>query len=200
MTCAPETDVFHTKDDVVRLRRYFHMNPELSFAEVETARNIQNYCDSLGLVTKANIARTGVAAVLHGGHSDGPCILLRADMDALPIEEANEHIAWKSRVAGVSHACGHDCHCAILLTVARILAMPRYVAQLHGAVKFIFQPAEEHGAGAKHMIADGVLEEDNDVLHCPRVDQVYGLHVWSYHRLGKVSAFTLKLTAFRVTV
>eukprot|EP01084_Bolivina_argentea_P150822 263340_1 len=107
-------------------------------------------------------------------------------MDALPIQELNNDIAYKSRIKNVSHACGHDCHMAILLTVARILSQPKYVRQLHGCIKFIFQPAEEGGAGAKYMISDGVLDEDYKELNCPSVDQVYGLHVWSYSKLGKI--------------
>jgi len=178
-------DVFKTKTDLVRIRRYFHVHPELSYQEFETAKHIANYCETLGLVTKKEVGKTGVVAVLHGGHSDGQCIALRADMDALPIQELND-FDYKSQVKDVMHACGHDCHMAILLTVARILAMPKYVKQLHGCVKFIFQPAEEGGAGAKFMIEDGVLDEDYEVLNCPEVDQVYGLHVWSYSKLGKI--------------
>eukprot|EP01084_Bolivina_argentea_P032867 60847_1 len=197
-------DVFNTKTDLIRLRRYFHANPELSWEEIETAKNISNYCESLGLATKKGVGKTGVVAVLHGAFSDGLCIALRSDMDALPIHEENNHIAYKSRVSGVSHACGHDCHMSILLTVARILSQPKYVKRLHGCVKFIFQPAEEGGAGAKCMVNEGVLNEDNVVLNCPEVDQVYGLHVWSYCKLGKIvlksgalmagsSMFTLKV-------
>jgi len=181
-------DVFDTKADLIKLRRYFHANPELSWQEVQTAKNIASYCESLGLATKKNVGRTGVVAVLHGAHSDGECIALRADMDALPIQEENPHIKYQSRKANVSHACGHDCHMAILLTVARILSGPKYVRQLHGCVKLIFQPAEEGGGGAKFMIDDGVLDADDSQLNCPAVDQVYGLHVWSYLKLGKIVA------------
>ena len=179
-------DVFKTERDLKRLRRYFHANPELSWEEIETGKNIIKYCESLGLVTKKDIGKTGVVAVLHGSHSDGPCIALRADMDALPIQEENTNIPYKSRIKNVSHACGHDCHMAILLTVARILSQPKYVKKLHGCIKFIFQPAEEGGAGAKYMISDGVLNDDIKDLNCPKVDQIYGLHVWSYSKLGKV--------------
>lgn len=183
-------DVFNTKSDLIRLRRYFHANPELSWKEIETGKNIAKYCESLGLAVKKKVGKTGVVAVLHGaGGIDGDCIGLRADMDALPIQELNNDIAFKSRVKNVSHACGHDCHMAILLTVARILSQPKYVKQLHGCIKFIFQPAEEGGAGAKHMIADGVLDadtSDQNSLNCPPVDQIYGLHVWSYSKLGKI--------------
>mmetsp|Transcript_44013 Transcript_44013/g.39241 ORF Transcript_44013/g.39241 Transcript_44013/m.39241 type:complete len:772 (+) Transcript_44013:24-2339(+) len=178
-------DVFNTKNDLIRLRRYFHANPELSWQEIETAKNISNYCESLGLATKQGVGKTGVVAVLHGAFSDGDTIGLRADMDALPINEENINLPFKSRKKNVSHACGHDCHMAILLTVARILSQPKYVKKLHGCVKFIFQPAEEGGAGAKFMIEDGVLEED-DELSCAVVDQIYGLHVWSYNKLGKI--------------
>jgi len=178
-------DVFKTKTDLIRIRRYFHVNPELSWKEEETAKHIANYCDTLGLVTRRGVGRTGVVAVLHGEHSDGKCIALRADMDALPIEEQN-CFDYRSRVKGVSHACGHDCHMAILLTVARVLSMPKYVKLLHGAIRFIFQPAEEGGAGAKFMIEDGALREDLEVLSCPAVDEVYGLHVWSYSKMGKI--------------
>lgn len=168
----------------MNLRRYFHANPELSWKEENTALNIARYCRTLGLKVKENVAKTGVISVIYGGYSDGPCILLRAEMDALPIQEMND-CSFKSVVDNVSHACGHDCHLAILLTVARVLSQPSITRHLHGCIKFIFQPAEEGGAGAKHMIDAGVLEEDKE-LNCPKVDQVYGLHTWSYAKLGKV--------------
>jgi len=197
-------DVFNCKNDLIRLRRYFHANPELSWQEFETSKNIANYCDSLGLATKKGVGKTGVVAVLHGAFSDGECIGLRADMDALPIQEENTNIAYKSRVKNVSHACGHDCHMAILLTVARILSQPKYVKRLHGCVKFIFQPAEEGGAGAKYMIEDNVLNADETELNCPPIDQVYGLHVWSYLKLGKIvlksGAMMAGSTSFQIKV
>eukprot|EP01084_Bolivina_argentea_P299220 515744_1 len=83
------------------------------------------------------------------------------------------------------HACGHDCHMSILLTVARILSQPKYVNEITGVIKFIFQPGEECGGGAKYMISDGILNEDKE-LNCPLVSEIYGLHVWSYNKLGKI--------------
>lgn len=180
-----DKELFDIKQEIIDLRHYFHYNPELSFAEFETAENISKYCNELGLSIKEKIGKTGLTAVLHGSYSDGPCIALRADMDALPIKEENENIAYKSQKEGVSHACGHDCHMAILLSVARILSLPKYIEKIHGSIKFIFQPGEEGGAGAKKMIMDGILSEDNE-LNCPEVDEIYGLHVWSYLPLGKL--------------
>ena len=111
-------------------------------------------------------------ALIRGGHP-GPCIALRADMDALPITETSD-IPFKSQNEGVMHACGHDGHMAGLLAAAKILFQQRDT--LHGIVKLIFQPAEEGYAGAPEMIKDGCLE---DGPQGPRVDAIYGLHLWS---------------------
>src|SRR4029077_7180813 len=120
-----------------------------------------------GLTVKSGIGRTGVVATITG-QRPGKTVLLRADMDALPIQEENE-VPYRSQNAGKMHACGHDCHTSILLGVAKRLVRER--AELPGAVQLCFQPAEEKGGGADAMIADGALTS-------PRPDAAFGLHVW----------------------
>jgi amidohydrolase len=124
---------------------------------------------------------TGVVGILRGQAGAGPCILVRADMDALPILEENEW-EWKSSVAGKMHACGHDCHVATALTVARLMTQER--STLRGTIKFMFQPAEEGFAGAQKMMDDGLLE---DGKFGPRPNAALGLHVWSDMEVGKVA-------------
>ncbi|MDQ3623720.1 MAG: amidohydrolase [Verrucomicrobiota bacterium] len=159
--------------DVVALRRDFHQNPELSNGEERTAKIVAERLRSLGLEVKTGVARHGVVALLRGG-KPGPVVALRADMDALPIEEAVD-VSFKSRQPGVMHACGHDAHTAIGLGVAQLLARRRDA--LPGTVKFLFQPAEEgmpvHYAedwGALLMIREGALENPTPqaifALHC----------------------------------
>jgi len=170
--------VWKIKDDIIDMRRWFHKNPELSYKEFNTSKTIIEYLKELkNIKIKSNIAKTGVIGILKG-NKPGPCILLRADMDALPINEtlSEYNKAFISQNKGVMHACGHDCHISILLGAATILSKLQYL--LHGSVKFCFQPAEEGGAGAKAMIDEGILS--NDII----VDQVYGLHVWSYDAFG----------------
>jgi len=181
------TEVFKIRDELQQIRRYFHNNPELSFKEHNTSQNIIEYLKTCGIETQINIAKTGVVGLLKGDY-DGPCILLRGDMDALPINEieTEDNRSFISKNQGVMHACGHDAHMAILLGTARILSKLKHL--LHGTVKFCFQPAEEEGDGALAMINEGVLEN-------PHVDQVYGLHVWSYEQVGKILAKTGMLMA-----
>jgi len=168
--------------ELVATRRDLHAHPELGFAEHRTAALVAERLGSLGYAVKTGVGRTGVVGVMSG---TGPAaaraertVLLRADMDALPIEEANE-VAYRSTAPGVMHACGHDAHVAIALAVARRLAAAR--ASWRGTVKFAFQPAEEGGSGAEAMIADGVLE-------APKVDAVFGLHVINNLPTGSISA------------
>ena len=152
---------------VIADRRHLHEHPELGFQEFETAKLVAERLRSYGLDdVQTGVAITGVVGILKG-NKPGKVVALRADMDALPIEEEND-VEYKSRTAGVMHACGHDAHTAILLGVARLLSSRR--DEIEGTVKFIFQPAEEGLGGAKAMVAAGVLEN-------PHVDAIFGLHV-----------------------
>jgi amidohydrolase len=155
------------------MRRDFHSHPELGFQEVRTAGIVARELQGLGIEVSTGVGKTGVVGLIEGGQP-GPTLLLRADMDALPIlEETGAEYA--SQNANVMHACGHDGHTAILLTVARMLHGIR--EELPGSIKLVFQPAEEGLGGAESMIADGVLDG-------PRVDMAIGLHVWNEERLG----------------
>ncbi len=155
------------------LRRDLHRHPELAFEEVRTAGIVAQRLASLGMEVQTGVGKTGVVAVLEGDH-DGPTVLVRADMDALPIVEDNA-VEYASMEMGKMHACGHDGHTAIALGVAALLADER--EQIHGRVKFVFQPAEEIAGGAAAMIADGVLAD-------PRPDVSVGLHLWNSMPLG----------------
>ncbi|HEX8464007.1 MAG TPA: M20 family metallopeptidase [Abditibacterium sp.] len=171
-TVAPSLDL-PWETDIVALRRDFHAHPELGFEEVRTAGIVAQRLRDLGLEVRENVGKTGVVGLLKGA-KDGPCVLVRADMDALPIREENSW-EWKSEASGKMHACGHDAHTAIGLSVARLLTADR--DQLAGSVKFMFQPAEEGMGGAGRMIRDGVLED-------PKPDFALGLHVWSQLQMG----------------
>jgi amidohydrolase len=164
---------------VVVDRRYFHQHPELGFREENTARRVAERLRALELDdVLTQVARTGVVGVLRGRRGPGPCVLLRADMDALPLDELND-VPYKSLVPGVMHACGHDAHMAMLLGAAAVLAPRR--ERFAGTIKFVFQPSEEaNGGGAKPMIEAGVLER-------PRVEAAFGLHVGTNVPLGKVA-------------
>ncbi len=161
--------------EMVETRRDLHMHPETAFEEVRTADVVAGRLRALGLEPRTGVGRTGVVATLRGGRP-GRTVLLRADMDALPIQEEND-TPWRSRHEGRMHACGHDCHVSALLGVARRLVSE--AATLPGVVKLCFQPAEEQGGGALGMIADGVLRD-------PPVDAAFGLHVWQDLEVGMV--------------
>jgi amidohydrolase len=156
------------------LRRDFHAHPELGFQEVRTAGIVAKELNELGLEVATGVAETGVIAMLDGG-SPGPTVLLRFDMDALPIEEETG-ADYASRNPGVMHACGHDGHTAIGLTVARMLHKHR--KELTGAVKFVFQPAEEGLGGAERMVKEGVLAN-------PKPDCTLAMHLWNEFPVGK---------------
>lgn len=158
------------------MRRDFHEHPELGFQEVRTAAVIERELAELGLKVTRGIAETGVVAILDG-KLPGKTILLRFDMDALPINELSQ-AEYSSRNPGVMHACGHDGHIAIGLTVAKILSTHR--DEICGAVKFVFQPAEEGLGGAEKMISEGVLEN-------PTPDYCLAMHLWNEKPLGWVS-------------
>ncbi|MEN8191084.1 MAG: amidohydrolase, partial [Thermodesulfobacteriota bacterium] len=159
--------------ELISLRRDFHQHPELGFNEHRTARVVETYLQKLGLATK-RVAGTGVVALLEGSEP-GPTLMLRADMDALPVQEEND-LDYASATPGIMHACGHDAHMAMLLVAAKILV--KIKSQLKGTIKFVFQPNEEV-AGAIHMISEGVLEN-------PRVDAGVGIHVWPTIETGKI--------------
>jgi amidohydrolase len=174
---------------VIDWRRDFHEHPELGNHEVRTADIIAKHLRSLGIEVKTGVATTGVVGLLKGG-KPGPVVALRADMDALPVTERVD-VPFASKVTtmyngqqvGVMHACGHDSHMAILMGVAEVLSSMK--SELHGTVKFIFQPAEEglpagETGGAEEMVKEGVMEN-------PKVDVVFGLHIQSYQPAGTIT-------------
>ena len=176
------------ENDVIELRHWFHENAELSNREFKTAKRIEQELIKIGLTPQTGIAKTGVVAVLKGG-KPGPVVALRADIDGLPVKERAD-LPWASKMTGiyngekvpVMHACGHDTHTAILLGVAKVLFQVK--DQIPGTVKFIFQPAEEGApageeGGAELMVKEGVLEN-------PKVDAIFGLHIWSQISAGQV--------------
>jgi len=164
-----------TAEHLLTHRRELHAMPELAFKEVETSRYIAERLEALSPDRlEVGVAETGVVADVKGARP-GRAVLVRADIDGLPIQEAGE-LAFRSTRRGVMHACGHDVHMAIALEVARAMAERR--AQLSGMVRFVFQPAEERGLGARPMIEAGVLDG---------IDRVIGLHVWSELPVGQVS-------------
>lgn len=169
-------EVEKLKEEVVDIRRDFHKYPELGFEELRTSAIVANYLEELGLDVKQGIAGTGVVGVLRGSGSNRT-VLLRADMDALPIEELSD-IPYRSQNPGKMHACGHDGHTAILMCTAKVLS--RLSDELKGTIKFVFQPSEEKDpGGAIKMIESGVLEN-------PKVDFAYGLHLGTIFDTGKI--------------
>ena len=161
------------KNTIIKTRRDIHKHPELSFKEFRTSKLVADKLESYGMQVERNIGKTGVVGTL-SGNKQGKTIALRADMDALPIQETGD-ISYKSINDGVMHACGHDAHVAMLLGAAEALSSMK--DEINGIVKFIFQPAEEGYGGAKFMIEDGALDN---------VDEIYGLHVWNYQQSGTV--------------
>ncbi len=165
----------HIQEDIIEWRRDFHMHPELGFHELRTSARVADELEKLGYRVKRGVGRTGVVADL--GEDGGRCIAIRADMDALPIFEAND-VPYKSRNDGTMHACGHDSHTAMALGAAKLLAQE----QFPGKVRFLFQPSEEVGdeegiSGAPRMIEDGAMEG---------VDMVIALHVDPATRVGDI--------------
>lgn len=164
-------------DEVVDIRRHIHENPELSFQEYETSKYITSLLDSWNIKYKSGIANTGIACTIEGKNPGKRIIALRADIDALPVNEEND-TPYKSKIKGVMHACGHDVHTASLLGTLRILnELKDY---FEGTIKFIFQPAEEKlPGGAKQMIEEGILEN-------PAPEFILGQHVYPDLKHGKV--------------
>ncbi len=173
-------------DSVTEHRRWLHAHPELSGEETETAAYVAAALRKLGLTPTENVGGLGVTAVIHG-KEEGKCIALRADMDALPVPE-NTGLPFASDNPGVSHACGHDVHTAMLLGTAEVLCAMR--SQFTGTVKLIFQPSEENAAdsGAKKMLAAGVLED-------PPVDAVFAQHVSPHYPTGTIALNEGAMTA-----
>ena len=164
------------RDEVVDTRRTLHRQPELSLMERKTAALVAERCRALGLQVQTGVGGHGVLADLVTGVS-GPTVMVRADMDALPIQERGANRPCISDVDGAMHACGHDGHVAIGLGVASVLTTHR--ESLRGTVRFCFQPAEEVAGGAMPMIADGALTG---------VDRILGIHLWSPLQVGRVAA------------
>ncbi|MEL7647720.1 MAG: M20 family metallopeptidase [Sedimentibacter sp.] len=158
---------------IIDFRHQFHMYPELGHKEFMTAKAVADELRRLNIEVTEHVSGTGVIGILRGRYP-GRTILLRADMDALPIRE-NADVEYKSKIDGVMHACAHDGHTASLLGAAMILSELR--DQLHGSVKFVFQPDEEYGDGAKSMIEGGILHQ---------VDAAFGLHLWGAFPEGQV--------------
>jgi amidohydrolase len=203
MTAAlPTTSVSHLSQvrlsirqllpQLVKWRRQLHQQPELGFQEQQTAALIQRKLTEWGIPHTTGIAQTGIVATI-AGRQPGKVLAIRADMDALPIQEINE-VPYKSQIPGQMHACGHDGHVTIALGIAYTLSQnPNF----NGTVKIIFQPAEEGPGGAAPMIAAGVLKN-------PDVDAIIGLHLWNQLEIGTVGVRTGALMAavevFRCTI
>ncbi|MEM3394123.1 MAG: M20 family metallopeptidase, partial [Candidatus Methanomethylicia archaeon] len=165
------------ENETIGFRREIHMYPELGFQEKRTAKLVADMLSKWGYSVQTGVAETGVVGILKCG--EGRVVALRADMDALPIQEEND-VPYKSKIPGVMHACGHDAHVAMLLTAARILSEMK--DKLNGSVKLIFQPAEEMGggkSGALKMVEEGVLKD-------PDVEAIFGFHVWNDLDVGKI--------------
>lgn len=182
------------KDELIATRRDLHAHPELGFQEFRTSGIVAEKLSELGYEVVTGVGKTGVVGLLSGDEPTGRTVLLRFDMDALPILEAND-VPYRSQTPGVMHACGHDAHVAIGLGVAQILA--RRQAELPGTIKLMFQPAEEIVSGAKAMIDDGVLSG-------PNVDVALGLHVSSNHPTGtaamRIGAMMAAADKFEIVV
>ena len=164
------------RNDLIDLRRDLHRHPELAFCETRTAEAAARAVEALGWRVRRGVGRTGVVAEIGDG---SPLIALRADMDALPIQEAGT-ADYRSTVDGVMHACGHDAHVSMLVGAARLLAETHRAGDLHGTVRLLFQPSEESSddegkSGATRMIEDGAMEG---------VDAVFGLHIGAHLELG----------------
>ena len=166
------SEIKDIEKNIIDWRRDFHQYPELGFDEHRTSKIIGEALKKMGLAPQMNVGKTGVTADLTFG--EGPTIALRADMDALPMQETSG-LDFSSKHDGVMHACGHDGHMAMLLGVAKVLTQNGN--GFNGTVRFIFQPAEEGAGGARYMIEDGCLDG---------VDEIYGIHVWNYQPVGEV--------------
>ena len=180
-------------DELVALRRALHEHPELAFEERETSQRAQHFLERLGIRCRTGFAKTGIVAVLEGA-KPGPTVAIRADMDALPIDEPRG-LPFASKVPGKMHACGHDAHTAIALGVAAVLSELR--AELAGRAMFIFQPGEETLSGARAMLEDGAFDAE-------KPDAIVGFHNWPQLATGTVGwhagAVMASSDAFDVTL
>ncbi|MDN7244469.1 M20 metallopeptidase family protein [Planococcus shenhongbingii] len=163
---AIKNAIQENNEETISIRRKLHSEPELSWEEYNTSQYVYDYLTSLGIECRKT-EPTGVIGTLKGG-KEGKTVALRADMDALSVEELNIDLPYKSVTTGKMHACGHDAHTAMLLSAAKALAGIK--DELPGSVRFIFQPAEEVATGAKAMVEQGAVEG---------VDDVFGIHIWS---------------------
>jgi amidohydrolase len=193
-----EEEIEKNKPEIIKIRRFLHMNPELSNREFETSRLVGAKLETLGLVVRNGIAKTGVVALLRGAQP-GACVAVRADMDALPIQETT-NVPFRSLNPGVMHACGHDVHTSIVLGTAMVLNALK--DKIRGSVTFIFQPAEEgppegEEGGAQLMLREGVLDN-------PPPSAIFGLHVWPEADFGQVlfapGFITASSDGFRITI
>ncbi|MCL5071063.1 MAG: M20 family metallopeptidase [Actinobacteria bacterium] len=186
-------DIINEKEEIIHLRRELHKIPELGFNEFETSRFITDKLKQYNIEVKNQIANTGVLGIIKGNKT-GKTIMVRADMDGLPIVEANT-FNYASKNKGVMHACGHDGHMAITLTVAKILS--KYRSKLNGNLKFLFQPAEEGPGGAHLMVKEGILKN-------PQVDALLSLHIWNLIPVGKIGVrpgpLMASINTFKLTV
>ena len=184
-------DVDKIKNEIIKYRRQLHEIPEIGFQEFKTAKIISNYLTSFNINHRTEIGITGIIAEIF--FDSGPVLAFRADMDGLPIQENNDFY-FVSKNNGISHACGHDGHMAILLGVINILSKVKKT-KYKGTIRFIFQPAEEGFAGALNMIDAGCLRN---------VDEIYGLHLWNYQPIGEIGVKEGPITAiadkFTITV
>jgi amidohydrolase len=167
-----DEEIEKSRAEIVKIRRFIHMNPELGNREIETARLIAAKLQPLGFEVRTGVAKTGIVAVLRGGQA-GPAVAVRADMDALPVQEAT-NLPFASLNPGVMHACGHDVHSSVVLGTALVLHALK--DSVKGSVTFLFQPSEEgppagEDGGADLMVREGALDD-------PPVRAVFGFHVW----------------------
>ena len=192
-----DDEIEKNRAEIVKIRRFIHMNPELGNREFETARLISAKLEPLGFEVRTGVAKTGVVAVLRGSQP-GPAVAVRADMDALPVQETT-NLPFKSLNPGVMHACGHDVHSSVVLGTALVLNSLK--DKIKGTVTFLFQPAEEGApegeeGGADLMIKEGALDN-------PSVGAVFGFHVWP-ENVGTVLVAPGNVTAasdtFTITV
>ncbi len=182
-------------EELIRYRRFIHKHPELKYEEVGTADFVSQHLHSLGYTFQGGIAKTGIACLIDSG-KPGKTLLVRADMDALPILEENK-VEYASSNNGVMHACGHDAHTSVLMGLASELKENLEAVIPKGKVLLVFQPAEEGGQGADKMIEEGILEKYD-------VSAAIGLHVWNHIPVGKIGVVDGPMMAavdeFQITV